>query len=179
MNNQKIKNNKTKKMTILLVCIFTLLLIGFVFWYFQLISFAQNIRENKNLYDQEVKDTQLILEIEKEQGKADEIQNFLDSLIIEEEGAVEFIEYIESLANRAGVSLEIQNFDILPKEKELEENLKMKLSAVGSWSQVNHFILMMENLPYYIFLESMNLRANQTESGSYWIIDFSITGLIN
>jgi hypothetical protein len=169
-NNQQ-KNNKTKVTLSILVLAFLIMVGAVSFWYYQIIQGSIKIREDKKIYNQELKDSRLISEIRRQKERLDEINVFLDSLYIPEDNAVSFIEYIESVADDAGVSLDIKKFDI--------ENgdLLMNIEVVGGWSQINRLLVMIENLPYYTVIEKFNLSVSNAGEGVLWRADFDIKGL--
>jgi hypothetical protein len=172
MNKQEIqRNNKTKTTLIISVIILALMIAGTSFWYYQIIRGSQIIREDKKVYNQELKDSQFISEIKREKEKLDNINNFLGSLYVPADDAVSFIEYIEDVSSSAGVSLDIDRFDINGK------NVVFSVSAEGSWNQINRFIVMMENLPYYTIIENLNISVNNAGGNVLWQADFDIKGL--
>lgn len=171
MNNQKSKNNKTKTTLGILVAIFIVMIGALTFWYLQIIQGAQKIKEDKKTYNQELKDAQFISEIKRQKEQVREIEEFLNGLYVPREDAVSFIEYVEGVANDAGVDLDITRFDIQ------NENVLISLSARGSWSENNRFLIMIENLPYYSAIESFNLKANNTGGSVVWESKFEIKAL--
>jgi Tfp pilus assembly protein PilO len=186
MNKQNIQNKKsevtststdTKSRVTILAIVFILLLGVSIFWYIEIIKSASEIRDSKKIYDQEIKDTQLITEIKNQQRQAGQIEEFMDSLYIEEENAVSFVEYVEQKAANAGVRLDIKNFDIIGGEEVENKEMKMSLVVTGSWSQINKFIVVMENLPFYSVIEKFSIKANTAEGGAQWSAEFQLKGL--
>jgi len=177
MSNKKIQKNNTINTTIILFLIFLILLTSSILWYIKIIDQAQSIQENKKTYSQELKDSQMISEIKKRQQQTEEIRNYLDNLYIKESNAVEFVEYVESIADSSGVNLNIQNFIINETEDLIYNEMKMSLSAAGSWAQINRFVIMMENLNYNVNIDIFSLRVNQREGGVIWEAEFELSSL--
>jgi Tfp pilus assembly protein PilO len=177
MSNKKTQKSNTSNTTIILFLIFLILLTGSIFWYIKIIDGAQIIQDNKKAHSQELKDSQMISEIKNRQQQAEEIIKYLDSLYVSEDNAVAFIEYIESLANDSEVDLNIQNFKIDETEDVDYNKMNMNINARGSWSQINRFVIMMENLNYSVHIDEFSLKVNQEESRVVWESEFKLSSL--
>lgn len=171
MNNPKQKKNKTKTLLGILGTLFVLMVIALSFWYLQLLQGSEQIKEDKKTYNQELKDAQFISEIKREKKQVEEIDQFLNSLYVPSSDAVAFIEYIEDVAADAGVELEINTFDIQ------EKDVSIDLTAQGSWTQNNRFLVMIENLPYYTVINDFSLEADNRDGFVIWKSKYKIKAL--
>jgi len=94
---------------------------------------------------------------------------------------VKFIEKIEYLGETSGVKLEIDSIEVTPNSEESlakkYEELNLKLNASGSFKQMFHFASLIENLPYHVNIEEVDLKWNlegeEEEKKSVWRGDFT------
>jgi len=86
----------------------------------------------------------------------------IDSYFIPKDGVVTFINEIENLGKSTDVSTTISSIEPLiidVKEKNsFKETLSVKLEAVGSWKNVYQFVSLLENLPYGIVIDEVQIK---------------------
>jgi len=97
----------------------------------------------------------------------------LDSYFVNSEDVVSFIEEMESLGSRAGVSLDLSSVSV---DKEAN-SLFLQFNTRGSWGQTAYFLALLETFPRKIRTERISLNkanAAEEESGLVWQGSFTI-----
>jgi hypothetical protein len=101
----------------------------------------------------------------------------INSYIIPTEGAVSYVETIEKLGSESNVKIEIGSAEISPLKSskiyatiapEIASStriIKTKINVTGSWSKVVNFLAILENLPYRLVVEKLDLIKSQNASG--------------
>ncbi len=87
----------------------------------------------------------------------------IDSLFIPSDGAVAFINMLETLGQQSGVKVSINSVGVTqdPKiAKDFKQTLHLNLMTDGSWSNTFAFLSIVENLPYRIQFEQVNLTLS-------------------
>lgn len=123
---------------------------------------------------------------EKQAGDAEAID--LSRYFIAPDGALGFVEYIESVAVSSGLSYKInlfdaeQNADLAKQDREL---LKTSLTTTGSLKNTRDFISLIETLPYNVRINKIDLKRGGDGAGAanpkdVWtlVIDFSAVKII-
>lgn len=108
---------------------------------------------------------------------------------VQPNGTVDFIEAVESLGGMTGVKIEIDSVGVEAlknKTASSAESFRLSLKTEGSWSNTMRLLSLLENMPYKISFEKVNLGkisgGSGTNSGgeqapSYWRGTFSFTVL--
>lgn len=109
-----------------------------------------------------------------------QIANFF----IQPAGSVEFIELVESLANIAGIKIEIESVGIdIAKNKTSSstESFRVSLKTEGSWANSMYLLSLLESVPYKLTFDSINLQkmedgnvssVNKEKNSAYWTGNF-------
>jgi Tfp pilus assembly protein PilO len=87
----------------------------------------------------------------------------MDSLFVPSDGAVAFINMLEALGQQSGVKVSINSVGVTqdPKvAKDFKQTLHLSLMTDGSWSNTFAFLSIVENLPYRIQFEQVNLTLS-------------------
>lgn len=102
----------------------------------------------------------------------DEIRQGLDKYIVSPDGAVSFIEKIESLGREADVSLQLANVRLEPYQGKEEgfEWLLLSVSATGEWQSAVNLLARLESLPYRTEVEDVFLSAGDAENSGIWTL---------
>jgi len=133
----------------------------------------ESLRSIKNLIDNTKKERERIADF-----------------FIQPNGAVDFIEMIDSLGIIAGVKLEVESVGVEALKSETgadSESFRLSLKTKGSWDNTIHLLNLMESLPYQISFESARFQKISGESApdngkkiavsSYWNGNFSFSAL--
>ena len=100
----------------------------------------------------------------------------VSSFFVHEEDAAVFLESIESLANRSGVTMHVSGFEKLAPESAL----RLSVTAAGSFPALFRFMTLIEHMPLELSIERTSISLNQaTEAKSStttpkWRGDFAI-----
>ncbi|MEK7070357.1 MAG: hypothetical protein AAB966_00965 [Patescibacteria group bacterium] len=113
----------------------------------------------------------------------------LASFFVQPKGEVDFIEAVESLGRTAGVKLEIESVGVetlKSKTSSSTELFRLSVKTEGSWGGVIHLLTLLENMPFSILFENLNLgkisggsnsKDNKQEPSSYWGGNFTFSVL--
>jgi len=89
----------------------------------------------------------------------------VDSYFVKADAVAEFIESIEELGRISGANLTVGSVSVEPDTRskdDFKEVLRLKVEAVGSWSQLVNLFSMIENIPYKLVID--NVSANRLGS---------------
>lgn len=108
----------------------------------------------------------------------------ITNFFVQPAGAVDFIEQVESLGKMAGVNMEIDSVGIDSVKNTASsstESFKISLKTEGLWVNSMHLLSLLENMPYHISFDSINLQkiaggtesvANKGKDSVYWTGNF-------
>lgn len=100
-----------------------------------------------------------------------------DDVFIGKKGVLSFIEEIETLAKESGVEMEFRSVDI--SQSDNGEKPVFQFKASGSFPDVFHYLVLLENIKYQIVFDNISLQENGV-SGSIdntrvmWDANFSL-----
>ncbi len=105
----------------------------------------------------------VLLDTESERAK-------LNELFLADNNIVQFIERIERLGLLTGVSLDTRSVGIQKAggDGDVYEWLKISVSVRGSWSELYHFLSLIENLPVAVFLDKARFNYSTGADVSEW-----------
>lgn len=90
----------------------------------------------------------------------------VESLFVSEDSIVSFIEKVESLGNISSATVVFRSVSV---EGEKNDRLKLDLSITGSFSEVFHFVILAEHLPFQASFDRMNiLKLPKETKGDKW-----------
>jgi len=181
---------KTKKIIIALI-VLNLAVFGACFYLFA------NIKKTDKVVSERL--IQIESGIKKEESLRS-IKNLMDDtkkereriadFFVQPNGAVDFIEMIDSLGGIAGVKLEVESVGVEALKSETDadsESFRLSLKTKGSWDNTMHLLSLLESLPYQILFESARFQKISDESApdngkkivvsSYWNGNFSFSAL--
>lgn len=95
----------------------------------------------------------------------------LDEYFVQRDEAPRFIESIENLARSLGVDLNVAFVSVEAETRnkdDFKELLKMRVEVVGSWGRVMTFISALENLPFRILVQSVNVSSEKTQEDLFF-----------
>lgn len=141
---------------------------------------------------QNKKNNDLINQIElsdKTREERKELENFVSSLkekkqkidkaFLDKQDTIKFIEQLEYISAKTGSNVKIDNIN-----DQEDKNLNMRISVIGSFTQIFHYIVLLENVPQKIKLNNFFLykQDKENKSGSnQWLgqIDLSVISFLN
>ncbi len=99
----------------------------------------------------------------------------IDSYFVSSDNIVDFLEKIELLGKKSGVTLSFDSVDIPSDEKSI---LRVRVGTKGSWESTFYFLSLVENLPFKIEIEKSSIiktvEVVSNVKTSYWRGDFTI-----
>jgi len=163
-------------LTVTLVLIFAY---GFAFWYVKtkIEDSTYALSSAQIAYEQKDKIQAALNSMEELQPEIEKI----DSYFVGADNVVDFINLLEQKAGEQDVSIETKDVSI---EKEVDavygEVLGVQSTVSGSWNDVMQYINLVENLPYNIWISSVNVSLegdDQVESEVpvyVWEVDLAL-----
>lgn len=131
---------------------------------------SQKIIELKNEKTILAKELNDILEFKKNYSKSEEIEK-IKALFVDAQVPVEFISFLENLAQKAKISLEIS---ALPSQTlKGQSTLFFSLRGQALFSNMAKFISLLEKSPYLVQVESFQITKEQEQKLS--LLNFSLT----
>lgn len=95
----------------------------------------------------------------------------IDRHLVSPEGVVAFIEEVENLGRKSGVTLEVRGVDVVAETSggSVIENLLLTLSGGGSYERAARFASLVENIPYVSRVTKFSLeRREGTTKSPQW-----------
>jgi Tfp pilus assembly protein PilO len=166
---QNIKNT-----TIILAIILAAGLYGVYFWYNRIVEASKEIQADKITFKTELLNAQGTVQIKNKIAQLTQIEEYFAQMYVQSDNVVEFIEYFESLGRETGLDLEILNFNIEDGEG-VGQKVTLSVSALGSWNNVNSFVLAIEKSPYHLVINNLRLSSD----GSVWQVRMNLESLTN
>jgi|GEM_PF-2704919 len=181
-------NNKSQKLIVFSGITFVIILALNIFWISFIRSEANNVLEFKKEVEIESTKNYSISNLKKQIIDLNEKNEKIDSVFIERNNGVGFIETIENISKVSGTELQIQNVDIEVVQKrdsddkviaDLHGVLKMLFKVNGSWQEVTKFLLILETIPNHVTIDSVNFSTVNGGEGISWAVNFAISGITN
>lgn len=85
-----------------------------------------------------------------------ELQSFF---LVQESGSIDFLNTVESLASKNGVTLKTSGIDLISDKEEGTEWIEFGFTVTGSRDRVQRYIEILENVPYVARLVSVDLKS--------------------
>lgn len=172
MNNKKI-----------IISIIFVLLVNFVgfaasFFVFSKIfsekELVKDIKQKLQSNEKKIKDSALL---RKEIISISQDKEKIDLLFLKEQEIINLIEKFESVASESGVDLKINSISFAGEDKSQPH---FNMAAEGSFGQIFKYVTLLENFPYILEIDRLNLQ--KTESGASgdkniqnkWRVNFEI-----
>ena len=93
----------------------------------------------------------------------------LTGYFVDGERIIEFLETIESLADTAGVEIDVRSINETETDWEGVKNLELNIDFSGSWVRVHHFLVLIESMPIKMTAERLSLSESRgEEDGASW-----------
>lgn len=178
--NKKI--TKTQKNTITLLIVLVTLLFFVSYWQNKILDKTDNLVLDKKKYAEEMINDKTPKQIAENTAFVEQSVNFFDELYIDADNVVAFINFLEELTNSLGIELNIQSINSSAESESTIESLgyetiDLSLSVRGSWSKVNDFIVMLENLPYHLRSNELRMNASREEEEEVWTANIRFVGI--
>ncbi|MBM2817593.1 MAG: seg [Parcubacteria group bacterium] len=181
--------SKTKKLTIALSVI-NLIVLGVCFYLFANIKKTDKEVSSRLIQiESEVKREELFRSIKTLMGDTKKEREQIASLFVQPKAEVDFIEAVESLGRTAEVKLEIESVGVETmkgKTSSSTELFRLSAKTEGSWRGIIHLLALLENMPFSISFENLNLgkisggsnsKDKKQEPSSYWSGNFTFSVL--
>lgn len=173
---------KNKKLILIIIAIFILnisALLGCLSLFSMVKSQRESAKEairNSSILEKKIQGVKLL---ESQIDKIREDKKKIDSVFLKEEDIVKFIETLEDLGKKTDILIKISSAEI----GKGSENPKLRISANGSFQDIFHYIILLENLPNQIAFDNLNLvkKSSGDEKNGEWEsgIEISIMSFLN
>lgn len=161
---------KSAGLTILLGVMVIIGTAGLVYWNGLIQQTALEVKNSKQEYNNELRYAQTITELRRDLQYTQEVAEFVAGLKIDKDNPLSFIEFVEGLGDSSDVEVELKRFEVGEAT-----DLNIDIEAEGGWRDVNTFILMLENVPYYLDISEIKLSSTQSEDRP-WRVNVSAKG---
>lgn len=117
-----------------------------------------DIKRQLALYERRIEH---VNRLEETQQKIEETSSMLETMFVDEDSLVGFIEELEFLARNAGVGLEIKGIGFTG-----EQNKKpvFTVSLTGSFENIYHYFILLENMIYKVEFNKVDIEKS-SETG--------------
>ena len=156
------------------------LVICFLFIFFLIYPAMANIKNSSNQILDIKNNLFSLSEKEKELKKNEDFYNIYkediekkDELLIDVKVPIEFIQFLENIANEFNLSIEISSLSVPEKKDDFWPSFSLLVTTNGSFNDSMIFLEKIENAPYLI--EIINLRINKSkEQDSGFVFLYSV-----
>ena len=160
------KNNQIKffLVPILLLLALIVLILGTAFFFTN--KFEQQVeltRENKRQLIQLEKEQERIRDLETVAKEVRKNWDRIDKLFVDSDVPLEFVRFIENLANQNNLNAEISSV----REHETKQGqiqLSFVVNLEGNFIDMTTFLVQLENAPYLIEIEQFQIEANTKQN---------------
>lgn len=147
------------------------------------------VSEHLTQIESEVKKNESLRSIKNLMNDTKKEREQIASLFVQPNGTVDFIETVEFLGRVAGIKLEIESVGVdalKGKTGSSTESFRLSFKTEGSWSGTMRLLSLLENMPYKISFENINLGKvsggskssdSKEQASSYWNGNFSFSVL--
>lgn len=151
------KNNRSKIFLLVLVIVLAVA-VGAYVWFWRLLNAVSD--ESSYLRG----DIELQLKKNETSGALEQLVNDteterrqIDSYFVGADQTVDFVEYLESLANITGVNFKIISLSVEQVKDDFKDQIILRGEALGSWSALMNFIALLETAPYRLNLADLTI----------------------
>ncbi len=165
------KHLKTQKITVVTVCILLIFIFGYAYLHKQINELyrkLETIKVELGVMDRLAENRQTTVELLQ---NLSEKREELHSHFVSTEALTPFLESIESIAEDAGVLLEVKKVNKESSKNNIDV-LKYVVDVVfvvdGGWNEFYHFISLLEMLPYTNTITNATYSMNEKDGDSAW-----------
>ncbi len=155
-------NHKKVIIRLILSLLFALIMLG-------LFIFINRVIKNKNLHISKILFT---LHEKEDQNKnavilkqklreVESIQSTISSHLVDKKKPDVFVFFLEELGDRGGTTVDVKNISISKKES---NTMNVDVTIEGSFNNVMKTISLLENTPYRLKINSINIDSHKKES---------------
>jgi|AntRauTorcE11897_2_1112592.scaffolds.fasta_scaffold12821_3 hypothetical protein len=165
-------SQSTKTTFIIAIIIFSLALVTFMLMVFQVDKQGTQLSEKISILEAESAQEDSFFRLQRisEETSSDR-EELRSHFLASESNSIDFLNLVEDLAPRAGVSLETNSLDIAEDEESGEAWIQTSFSFSASRSRVENFLKILENLPYVLRIDSYSMDK---KSGAEWTADVTM-----
>jgi Tfp pilus assembly protein PilO len=102
----------------------------------------------------------------------------LSGLLLSQENEVSFIDQIEGLAKKSGLTVNTNNVSSSAGDTGSTKVFQMQSTTTGSWNDTMYFLSQLENLPYNVRVQGVSLGKQSDgnkKSAPSWVASFDIS----
>lgn len=165
----------SKHYTLIILGIVTLSITSFGYWFSyktimdQVINYSLSIQKLEIDKDN-VKQEQKLLDIDS--ATADR-RGVLSSYFVSEDKILDFIKSIESIEKDSSAEITLSSI-VSEQIASTTGHVKLHVSSSGDWANVNKSLVLIENLPYSIHIDSVSLSMSDAKK---WNMSLDISAL--
>lgn len=173
------KINSTILLSVLLAIALVASFVAIVYWNKQIWSFAEYVRDQRQVLRNEQAAVQFLSNVDKEIKQVHEYSDFFDGFYVNKDSILSFIQKLETVARASNTKMQIQN--VTPGETVADKYnyVNVTLQSTGSWESVQKFIALIERMPYFVSIKVLNLSVGGGEGATTWNASMTITTVTN
>lgn len=169
----KAKSKYTGILTITLLAILVASIAVIAYWDKKIWSFAEYVSVQRQALYNERSAIQFLSKVDSEIKQTKEYSSFLNEFYVSGNSMLAFIEKLEKMAKTSGVQMQIQNVSQSDKKPNSVDYVGVTLQTTGSWENVNKFVKLVENMPYFISIKVLHLSSSGLDA-KQWTASMTI-----
>ncbi len=103
----------------------------------------------------------------------------IESFFVPANSIANLVDLIEKTALAGGVTASIDSISANPSLSAPLSPLSLKVSAIGTWSNLVAFSVTLESLPYDVVLTQVSFSKSGTDQKSLWRMDASVSSFVS
>ena len=122
-------------------------------WFWRLVSVAND--ESSYLrgdIESQLKKNETAGALEKLVNETETARRQIDSYFVGADQTVDFVEYLEALADMSGVNFKIMSLGVEQAEDDFKDQIILRAETLGDWSSLMNFLALLETAPYRLNL---------------------------
>jgi hypothetical protein len=189
---------KTQTKTFFVVTILLIVSIFDFYAYYIISDQDSRVVQSMSDLDQEMKKSLNLDKVKKVVKETEISRGQIQNYFIPAGGEVGFIESLESIGRISSVEVKVDNVDLgsakdwpgisTAAEQNTFQLVKVRLSVIGNWNNVNRYWQLLENLPYRVSFDHISLltssigsltdkKVKDSNRGPVWQIGFDVSVL--
>lgn len=172
---------KTKKILVAMIIILVLVFLANAFYFNFIHSKSLEISDLHQTFYEEYSQNHSAANLEEKLLDLSSKESLISDLFLSEQKIVNFIGELENIGSSNNVVVEIKTVDasgLVDKEtnkKKTYADILITINAAGDWDSIYKFARLMENLPYYSSVDSINLTSSSADGKILWNAEIVIS----
>jgi len=172
-------NSKSRNMLIVAAVLNAIVFGIFLFTFFTIKAKNERISSLTNETEQYLERDTMLRSIQGVLADTKDDLSLINSYFVSQDGAVDFIETVESVGRQSGIAVSIGSVSVQGGEEESQsvgEMLKLGVKTEGSWKNSIYFLELVESIPFKTHLEKASFLTKKGDRSGVWKgeVEFSV-----